>query len=212
MSADDPGSITRWLDGLKAGQPAAADAIWRRYYQRVVAVARRRLQSSPHQAVEDGEDVAMSVFEGLCAGAAQGQFDRLRDRTELWQLLAAIAARKVLHHRRRHGCRKRGGQAALAPASARDNGNGDADADADILALIADKEPPPEVAAILREQLQELLDSLPDAIHRRIAEWRIEGVTNAQIAQNLGCAVRTVERKVENIRLAWEQISEESDP
>ena len=210
MSADDPGSITRWLDGLKAGQSDAADAIWRRYYQRVLAVARRRLRSAPHQAVEDSEDVALSAFQGLYAGAAQGQFDRLRDRTELWQLLAAIAAKKAFHHRRWHGRLKRGGQVARVSASTSDVE--DADADADPLALIADKEPPPEVAVILREQLQELLDSLPDAIHRQIAEWRIEGVTNAQIAQNLGCAVRTVERKVENIRLTWEQIREESDP
>ncbi len=97
------------------------------------------------------------------------------------------------------------------PASTGDNGAANADADADVLALIADKEPTPEVAAILREQLQELLDSLPNAIHRQIAEWRIEGVPNVQIAQNLGCAVRTVERKIENIRLTWEQIIEESD-
>ncbi len=68
MSADDPGSITRWLDGLKAGQPAAADAIWRRYYERVVAVARQRLQSSSHQVVEDGEDVALSAFQDLSPG------------------------------------------------------------------------------------------------------------------------------------------------
>jgi hypothetical protein len=30
MSAEDPGSITRCLDGLKAGRPEA-EAIWRSY-------------------------------------------------------------------------------------------------------------------------------------------------------------------------------------
>ena len=214
MSSDDPGSISKWLEGLKAGRADAADAIWQRYFRRVVAEARRRLQSSPHQAVEDGEDVALSAFQDLYAGAARGQFDRLRDRAELWQLLRTIAAKKVLQHRRRHGRLKRGGEVSRIPASAADRGDQEADFDADavVLALIADKEPPPEVAVILQEQLQELLDSLPDAIHRQIARWRVEGVTNAQIARNLGCAVRTVERKAENIRLAWEQICEESDP
>jgi DNA-directed RNA polymerase specialized sigma24 family protein len=210
MSADDPGSITRWLDGLKSGEPDAADAIWRRYYQRVVAVARRRLQAGPHQAVEDGEDVALSAFQVLYAGAARGQFDRLRDRTELWKLLAAIAAKKVLQHRRWHGRLKRGGQVDRASAPYQEHG--DADAEADVLALIADNAPTPDVALILRERLQELLDALPDAIHRRIAEWHIEGVSNTLIARDLGCAVRTVERKIENVRLIWEQICEESEP
>jgi DNA-directed RNA polymerase specialized sigma24 family protein len=140
----------------------------------------------------------------------RGQYDRLRDRTELWKLLAAIAATKVREHRRRLGRLKRNGHIARAPSSAGEPG--DDDPDVDVLAFIADKEPPPEVAAILREQLQELVDSLPDAIHRQIAEWRIEGASNAQIARNLGCAVRTVERKIENIRLMWEQISAESEP
>ena len=144
MSSDDPGSISRWLEGLKAGRADAADAIWQRYYRRVLAEAQRRLRSSPHQAVEDGEDVALGAFQDLYAGAARGQFDRLRDRAELWQLLRAIAAKKVLQHRRRHGRLKRGGQVSHVPASAADRGDEEADFDADavVLALIADKEPP----------------------------------------------------------------------
>ncbi len=71
MSAEEPGSITRWLRGLKAGRPEAVEAIWRRYYDRVLAVARDRLRGGPHQAVEDGEDVALSALHGL-ADAARG--------------------------------------------------------------------------------------------------------------------------------------------
>ena len=154
--------------------------------------------------------MALSAFQGLYAGAARGQFDRLRDRSELWKLLAAIVAKKALQHQRLHGRLKRGGGVNAAPASAR--AGRDADTETDLLSLIVDKAPPAELAAILREQLQELLDSLPDAIHRQIAEWRIEGLTNVRIAKNLGCAERTVERKIETIRLTWEQISEVTDP
>ena len=42
MSAEEPGSITRWLKGLKEGQPEAVEAIWNRYFQRVLTVRRCR--------------------------------------------------------------------------------------------------------------------------------------------------------------------------
>ncbi len=120
MSAERPGSITRWLEGLKAGRPEAVDAIWRRYYDRVFAVARRRLQQGPHQAVEDGEDVALSALHNLAAGAAQGRFERLDDRSDLWQVLAAITVKKAIGRRRWYDRWKRlpGRPASGGPAAA----------------------------------------------------------------------------------------------
>jgi ECF sigma factor len=110
MSAEDPGSITRWLEGLKAGRPEAFEAIWARYYARVVEVARRRLLRGPHQAVEDGEDVALSALHGLFAGSVQGRFDDLGNRSDLWQLLAAITIKKVLVRRQWYARWKRAGR------------------------------------------------------------------------------------------------------
>ena len=31
--SDEDGSVTRWIDALKEGQPEAAEALWRRYYR-----------------------------------------------------------------------------------------------------------------------------------------------------------------------------------
>jgi DNA-directed RNA polymerase specialized sigma24 family protein len=209
MSAEEPGSITRWLKGLKAGRPEAVEAIWNRYYARVLAVARRRLLRAPHQAVEDGEDVALSVLHGLAVGAAQGRFERLEDRSDLWQVLAAITARKAMQRRRWYDRWKRSGRSPSGgPASLHRAPPADAEAP---LAEIAGKEPDPEVAAILREQLARLLDALPDPTLRQIAEWRMQGAGNAEIARRLGRAVRTVERKVELIRLVWEELGRDDD-
>jgi DNA-directed RNA polymerase specialized sigma24 family protein len=202
MSAEGPGSITRWIQGLKAGRPDAVEAIWRRYFDRVLAVARHRLRHGPRQAMQDDEDVALSALHGLAAGAAQGRFDRLDDRSDLWRILAAITARRAARRRRWYGRRKRLDPGARHPASAgRAAGHGP-DHDG-ILDLLVSKEPPPELAAILRKQLQHLLDSLTDPTLRQIAEWRLEGLTHAQIAAKLDRAVRTVERKIERIRQFW---------
>jgi DNA-directed RNA polymerase specialized sigma24 family protein len=211
MSAEEPGSITRWLQGLKAGRPDAVEAIWRRYYVRVLAVARQRLRQGPRQAVEDGEDVALSALNGLADVAAQGRFERLDDRFDLWQILAAIAVKKVLQRRRWYNRWKRSGRPnsgdkAASPERPRHE---TALQEGALLARAVSKEPAPESAAILREQIEHLLDALPDPTLRQIAEWRMQGATNTEIARRLGRAVRTVERKVELIRLVWEKTGDD---
>jgi RNA polymerase sigma factor (sigma-70 family) len=208
MSAEDPGSITRWLEGLKAGQPEAADAIWRRYSERVLTVARRLLRSAPHRSVEDGEDVALSAFHGLCTGAAQGRFHDLSDRADLWRLLTAITVKTALSRRRWHGRQKRGGPGHPVQrihTSSEDAGKTDGNG-ADDLDEAVSPEPTPEASAILQEQFEKLVGALPDATLRQIAVWRMDGLSNQEIARNLGCVVRTVERKLERIRIIWEEI------
>ncbi len=71
---------------------------------------------------------------------------------------------------------------------------------------VQSKEPTPESAAMIQEQFQELLDSLGDSTLRQIALWRMDGLSNAEIAQKMGCVLRTVERKIERIRAIWEEI------
>jgi DNA-directed RNA polymerase specialized sigma24 family protein len=210
MSAEEPGSITRWLQGLKAGRPEAVEAIWRRYYDRVLAVARGRLRQGPPQAVEDGEDVALSALHGLAAAAAGGRFERLDDRSDLWQLLAAITLKKALQRRRWYRRWKRSGRPAAGGPAPASGGPGHRaarnDDEAGLLARVASKEPAPDLGVMLREQLEHLLDALPDPTLHQIAEWRLQGASNAEVAARLGRAVRTVERKVELIRLVWEKI------
>ena len=73
------------------------------------------------------------------------------------------------------------------------------------------KEPTPESAAIIEEQFQELLDAPADPTLRQIALWRMDGLSNAEIAEKMGCVLRTVERKIERIRLIWEEIRRRPD-
>jgi RNA polymerase sigma factor (sigma-70 family) len=205
MMSNEGGSVTRWLSALKEGQPEAADALWHRYYQRVVAVARRRLDAAGGVPVDDAEDVALSAFYGLCAGAAQGRFERLCDRVDLWQLLVAITVKKSLSRLQWHARLKRGGnQTTGGRNAARDGALSGSDVP-DPLLLLQSKEPTPESAAIIQEQFQDLLDSLGDPTLRQIALWRMDGLSNAEIAQKMGCVLRTVERKIERIRAIWEE-------
>src|SRR5262249_11787280 len=80
------GSVSHWLDRLQAGDHAAAQPLWEVYFQRLVALARARLQGVPRQAA-DAEDVALSAFDSFCRGVAAGRFPQLADRADLWRLL-----------------------------------------------------------------------------------------------------------------------------
>jgi tRNA A-37 threonylcarbamoyl transferase component Bud32 len=57
---------------------------------------------------------------------------------------------------------------------------------------LAGAEPTPEFAAMVAEGYRRLLGVLGDEELRRIAVWKLEGHTDTQIAERLGCARRTV--------------------
>lgn len=60
----------------------------------------------------------------------------------------------------------------------------------------------------MAEECQRLLDSLGDETLRNVALWKMEGYTNDEIAERLGCVTRTVERKLEMIRERWREVEQ----
>ena len=113
MSAEDPGSITRWLEGLKAGRPEAFEAIWDRFYARVLQVARRRLLRGPHQAVEDGEDVALERHARPLRGFGPGAV------RQPWRSFRPLAAPRRHHRSRKPSSGASGTPARNAPGDRR---------------------------------------------------------------------------------------------
>jgi DNA-directed RNA polymerase specialized sigma24 family protein len=111
-------------------------------------------------------------------------------------LLVVITAHKAIHLVRDLQRLKRGGPAGT-PLTA--------DAEQAALSQVIGPEPSPEFAAQVAEEFERLLDRLDDAGLRRVAVWKMEGYTNQEIAAQLECAPRTVERKLQLIRNLWEQ-------
>ena len=198
MPGDGEGSITGWIAGVKSGDLAAAQPLWERYFARMVELARARLRDSGRRgrdAASDEEDAALSAFDSLCAGLARGQFPQLADRDDLWRLLVVITTRKVSASARRQLRQKRGGGLVHA---ASDLAAGDSEDD--ILARAVGSDPTPEFAAMVTEEYRELLDRLGDDVLRKVAILRMEGYTTDAIAEQLGCARRTIARQLALIR------------
>jgi DNA-directed RNA polymerase specialized sigma24 family protein len=195
---DAAGSVTRWIGPLKAGEVEAAQALWDRYFDGLVRLARTRLRDAP-LAAADEEDVALSAIHCLCRGAAAGRFPQLADRDNLWRLLATIAAQKAIDLQRRETREKRGGGKTRGEVELAAGDN-----ETSLVTQVVGREPSPEFAAQLDEEYRRQLDRLEDDGLRQIAVWKMEGYENDEIARRLGCGVRTVERKLGVIRAIWQ--------
>jgi DNA-directed RNA polymerase specialized sigma24 family protein len=189
------GSVSCWLQLLQAGDPEAAQPLWERYFAQLEALARRRLHGRA-LAVADAEDVALSAFDSLCRGVSQGRFPQLRDRDNLWRLLVVITVRKVAHLLRDQSCQKRSGGGPRPAGQPTDD---------ELLYEVIAPGPTPDFAAQLAEECARLLSLLPRQELVQVARWKMEGHTNQEIATLLGCAPRTVDRKLQLIRHLWEQ-------
>jgi DNA-directed RNA polymerase specialized sigma24 family protein len=204
MTGGEGHSITGWLGDLKEGDQAAAQPLWERYFSKLVVVARAKLRRLTRTtAGEDEEDAALSAFNSFCAGAARGRFPQLADRDELWRLLVVITARKAMAQANRQGRQKRGGgrvvEEGVLFGQKWDGGEGSLTG----LEAIAAAGPSPEFAAMMAEECRRLLDALDDDGLRQVALSRMEGYNNDEIAVQLGCARRTVARRLDLIRKTW---------
>jgi DNA-binding CsgD family transcriptional regulator len=56
---------------------------------------------------------------------------------------------------------------------------------------------------MVAEQYQDLRARLEDDTLRQVLDLRLEGYSREEIADRLGCAVRTVTRKLDVIRQTW---------
>src|SRR5262245_40207460 len=119
MAGND--SITRWIEGAKQGEEEALQALWERYFDKLVRFARSKLESGSRR-VEDEEDVALSAFKSFCMAARAGRFPDLKDRDGLWRLLLSMTARKAVDLKRYVNRQKRRvlGETAIGPAHAQD--------------------------------------------------------------------------------------------
>jgi DNA-directed RNA polymerase specialized sigma24 family protein len=193
MPTDEiPGSISLCLAMLKKGDQAAAQTLWAAYFQRLVGLARSRLQGL-HRGGGDEEDIALSALKSLLVRAERGEFPQLADRDDLWQLLYVITVRKAITLAKRERALRRGGGAVCYLS----------EFEGTELEGAVDAEPNPDLALQVAEECRRLLDLLADETLSRIALWKMEGYTNKEVARKLGVVEQTVERKVRRIRELW---------
>jgi DNA-directed RNA polymerase specialized sigma24 family protein len=194
MSLDDTPddhSVTQLIERLKAADPQAADQIWRRYFDRLLPLARAKLRKRP-DASADEDDILVSVFDRFFRAAKEDRFARLHDRDDLWQILLMLTERKAADQCRRAAAAKRGGDAAAIPIVGNDAADG-----------LQATDPGPEFVAAFNDSLARAISRLTDEKTREVALLRMESYENREIAERVAISLSSVERKLRVIREVW---------
>jgi RNA polymerase sigma factor (sigma-70 family) len=185
------GSVTMLYRQLSAGDPAAAGQLWRRFFPRIASLAQKTLSGRP-QRMADADDAAQSAFVAFWRQAERGDFGAQLDRGNLWALLATITVRKALKQVSQERAQKRGGGKVVGEdqLDAMDTGRP--------LEQLMGSLPAQEMDLYCQELLLELDEEL-----RQIALLRLMGYSTREIAQQLGCTQRKIQRKLELLQLRW---------
>lgn len=186
--------VTHWIDQLSEGDGRAAEELWQHISGRLQNFARQKLDDRLRRRYDE-HDAANSAFHSLCRGLTDRRLEA-ENRDALWGLLAVITSRKITAQRRRLTAKKRGGKAVRG-----DSGFGEF-GDAGINEVDGNDHPP-DVLAQVSESCSQLLDAIPDDLLRQIVLLKFQGWKNGEVAIELQCTQRTIERKLEKIRRVW---------
>jgi DNA-directed RNA polymerase specialized sigma24 family protein len=205
------GSLTLCIQNLRSpdgrARDEAAQIIWERFAARLQDLARRHLDNRIRRR-EDEQDILQSMYASFCAGQREGK-PSPASREELWRLLVRITLCKVVNtvHRnyaaRRDVRRERGGHDCSAHGTPLFPGG--------MLDQVERATTDPEEKLIMIEEFDRLLSNLPEDL-RQIVVWKVDGFTNARIAEMMGRTVRCVELKMQLIRKLLGQAPADAGP
>lgn len=182
------------LERFRNGDEEAAEELFERFANRLIALARSRISGKLARRV-DAEDVVQSVYNSFFRRAKAGEYE-IQRRGDMWRLLASITIHKVLSQAEHYRQQKRsldkeqsvhlvtGGPAVRLEVLARD--------------------PSPSDAAAIVEEL-ELVMSQILPLHRQILELRLQGWTIPEISEHVRRSERSVRRALQNVREALEK-------
>jgi DNA-directed RNA polymerase specialized sigma24 family protein len=201
------GSVSMWIQQLQGGEEAALGKLHARYWPYLVGLARRRLGGTPRRAVDE-EDVAQQAFWSFYQSLRAGRLLQLTNRHQLLALLSHItacqAANQIKHEL---GVLKRGrgrvrGESIL-------NGGANSGEAARGLEQLEDPGLSPQERVLLDDCYTHYVSALPEHL-REFAELYLAGLTYQEIADQLGCTERTVDRKMSLILGHWRRLAEAS--
>ena len=168
---------------LRAGDQSAATEVFRRFADRLIALARTKLDARIRRK-EDPEDVIQSVYGSFFNRYHAGKLD-LASWDSLWSLLTVITVRKCLNRTEYYMARCRSIAGEIDTCSPDNSAAG--------LSEAVDREPTPLEAVVLTETVEQMMRGLEDC-DRAIIELSLHGFAPRAISAKLGVSERKIVR------------------
>jgi RNA polymerase sigma-70 factor (ECF subfamily) len=171
------------LDRWRNGDDSAAEALYRRYAQRLCALVERHISERLARRV-DADDIAQSAFRTFFRRARDGQF-AIDHSSSLWHLLVRIALHKVQKQAEFHGAKQRALSAEVHGAAG------------ELSPEAVAHDPTPVEAALLADELETVL-SKADAVEAEMFQLCLQGYSSTEIGDRLGVSRWTVRRVLDH--------------
>lgn len=159
------------IQGLREGQPEAAERLWKAFSPKLEDYAKRKFGGLPRRAYDE-EDVALSAMMDFTEGIRNHRFPDLSSEESLARILFVIADRKVLKRIRHQTASKRGGGDVRGESVFFT-----IDGDGGGMGQVASAANEANGGEALGQECLELLDRLGDDELRTIAILRLQGYT-----------------------------------
>lgn len=171
------------LRQVKDGKQDAADELYYRYANRLIALARNNSSAELADQVES-EEIVQSVFGSFFRGARLGYYD-IPEGEELWKLFLVISLNKIRAKVAYHRAAKRDSRMTVT---------------SDEMDFRMSKIASAEIASHeLDMTIDDAMKSMPSD-YRTIVALRIEGYTISEVAEQVKRSKRTVERILQEVR------------
>ncbi|HAY80872.1 MAG TPA: hypothetical protein DCY79_13780 [Planctomycetaceae bacterium] len=176
------------VEQFAAGDGDAADAIFDRYVERLVALARTRIGGKLRRRL-DPEDVVQSAYRSFFLHARKGEY-WVEHTGGLWRLLARVTLNKLYGQIEKQTAAKRSIHQEAANATH--------------LAEIATRDPSIAEMVAATEQLTRIMRGLTED-ERGVLTLTLQGQGPAEIAAGMGKSERTVRRWLAEARKQFER-------
>ncbi len=191
MATNNDIPVSELIRSYREGARGAGERLFEYCYEGLVQYAQARMRGIQRLG-DEPDDLAQSVLGSVVRKLSEKKLDRVQNRGDLWKVLFAETADKIVERLRKAHALKRGGDWSQVSMEN---------------TQIADACRSPEFAMQFQEDFERAMKLLSDADDTgalsRVAELRLEGCSRDDIRNELGVSISTVDRKLERIREIW---------
>ena len=184
-----PGTVTGWLQLLRNGDDSVTEKLWSHYSP---GLRNRLAQRCQGLRICDEDDIATTSFYRLISSLQSRDRYQCTNRTDFWRLLMIIARNAIGDWRKYDQAFRRGGGHKIVSLN-------------DKSINVSEKPIVNSNEKRMLEKFKQLSAELDRPEFMKVIELKQTGLSNANIAMEMGYSLRTVQYIIADIKAAWQK-------